>query len=108
MIPGIGSWLTKRAVLTPDKEAVVDGEKRLTYIQLNERVNRVSKALQKLGLKSGDRLSILSTNCVEYVEIIMAAAKLGAILVPLNWRLSPTELEFHFEGQRNRVPPFPP
>jgi len=94
MIPGIGSWLTKRAILTPDKEAVVDGEKRLTYRQLNKRVNRLSRALQGLGLKSGDRLSILSVNCVEYVETIMAAAKLGAMMVPLNWRLTPTELAF--------------
>ena len=94
MIPGIGSWLTKRTILTPDKEAVVDGEKRLTYRQLNGRVNRLAKALQFLGLKSGDRLSILSTNCVEYVETIMAAAKLGVLLVPLNWRLTPTELTF--------------
>ncbi len=94
MIPGIGSWLTKRAILTPDKEAVVDGEKRLTYRQLNGRVNRLANALQGLGLKSGDRLSILSTNCVEYVETIMAAAKLGVLLVPLNWRLTPAELTF--------------
>ncbi len=94
MIPGIGSWLTKRTVLTPDKEAVVDGEKRLTYRQLNGRVNRLAKALQGLGLKSGDRLSILSTNCVEYVETIMASAKLGVLLVPLNWRLTPAELTF--------------
>jgi fatty-acyl-CoA synthase len=94
MIPGIGSWLTKRVILTPDKEAVVDGEKRLTYRQLNARVNRLANALQRLGLKNGARLSILSTNCVEYIEAIMAAAKLGAMLVPLNWRLTPTELAF--------------
>ena len=73
MIPGIGSWLTKRAVLTPQKEAVVDGERRFTYGELNGRVNRLSKVFQGLGLKSGDRLSILSVNCVEYVETIMAA-----------------------------------
>ncbi|MCG6879834.1 MAG: long-chain fatty acid--CoA ligase [Deltaproteobacteria bacterium] len=94
MVPGIGSWLTKRAILTPDKEAVVDGEKRLTYGQLNRRVNRLGRVLEGLGLKNGDRLSILSINCVEYVETIMAAAKLGVMLVPLNWRLTPTELAF--------------
>ncbi len=94
MIPGIGSWLTKRNILTPDKEALVDGEKRFTYRQLNGRVNRLARALQGLGLKSGDRLSILSTNCSEYVETIMAAAKLGVLLVPLNWRLTPAELTF--------------
>jgi fatty-acyl-CoA synthase len=94
MIPGIGSWLTKRAILTPNKEAVVDGSKRLTYARLNGRVNRLTRALQGLGLKSGDRLGILSYNGLEFVETIMAAAKLGAILVPLNWRLAPTELSF--------------
>ncbi len=94
MIPGIGSWLTKRAILSPEKEAVVDGEKRLTYKQLNSRVNRLARLLQGLGLKNGDRLGILSLNGAEYVETIMAAAKLGALLVPLNWRLTPTELAF--------------
>ena len=94
MIPGIGSWLTKRAVLTPHKEAIVDGARRFTYGALNGRVNRLAKVLQGLGLKSGDRLSILSLNCAEYVETIMAAAKLGLMLVPLNWRLTSTELAF--------------
>ena len=50
MVPGIGSWLTKRAVLTPDKEAAVDGEKRFTYKVLNGRVNRLAGALQGLGV----------------------------------------------------------
>ena len=94
-IPGIGSWLTKRALLTPDKEAVVDGEKRLNYLQLNRRVNRLASALHAAGLRLGDRVSILSYNCLEFVEVIMAAAKLGLILVPLNWRLTPTELAFN-------------
>jgi fatty-acyl-CoA synthase len=94
-IPGIGSWLTKRALLTPDKEAVVDGERRLNYNQLNRRVNRLASALQASGLQLGDRISILSYNCIEFVEVIVAAAKLGLILVPLNWRLTPTELAFN-------------
>ncbi|MGD9281993.1 MAG: AMP-binding protein, partial [Desulfobacterales bacterium] len=94
-IPGIGSWLMKRALLTPDKEAVVDGEKRLNYQQLNRRVNRLTNALQAAGLQLGDRISILSYNRLEFVEVIMAAAKLGLILVPLNWRLTPAELAFN-------------
>jgi fatty-acyl-CoA synthase len=93
--PGIGSWLTKRALLTPDKEAVVEAERRLNYKQLNRRVNRLASALQASGLQLGDRISILSYNCIEFVEVIMAAAKLGLILVPLNWRLTPTELAFN-------------
>ena len=49
-LPGIGSWLTRRVLLSPEKEAVVDGEKRLTYRQLNQRTNRLSRALMDLGL----------------------------------------------------------
>jgi len=93
-VAGIGSWLTKREFLTPDKEAVVDGERRLNYRELNRRVNRLAGAFQGLGLKSGDRISILAHNCLEFLETIMATAKLGLILVPLNWRLTAAELSF--------------
>ena len=91
---GIGSWLVKRAFLTPSKEAVVDGDKRLSYRELNGRVNRLANALQGLGLQNGDRVAVLSYNRVEFLEIIMAAAKLGLMVVPLNWRLTATELAF--------------
>jgi len=93
-VPGIGSWLVKREFLTPAKEAVVDGEKRLSYHELNRRVNRLSHALLGMDLQIGDRVAILSYNRVEFLEVIMAAAKLGLILVPLNWRLSAPELAF--------------
>ena len=92
---GIGFWLTKRAFLNGDREAVVDGGRRLSYRELNGRVNRLSRALQALGLKPGDRCALLAYNCLEYVEVIFAAAKLGLLLVPLNWRLSPAELAFN-------------
>ena len=93
-VPGIGSWLVKRALLTPAKEAVVDGEKRLSYRELNRRVNRLSHALLGMDLQRGDRVAILSYNRLEFLEVIMAAAKLGVILVPLNWRLTAPELAF--------------
>ena len=92
---GIGFWLTKRAFLGGDKEALVDGERRLTYRELNQRVNRLAKSLQALGLAHGDRCAILAYNCLEYVEVIFATAKLGLTLVPLNWRLSAPELAFN-------------
>ena len=92
--PGIGSWLVKRKLLTPEKEAVVDGERRLSYSELNQRVNRLANALLGLGLGNGDRIAILSYNRLEFVEGIMAAAKLGLVLVPLNWGLTAAELAF--------------
>ncbi len=92
---GIGFWLTKRAFLRGDKEALMDGERRLTYRELNIRVNRLARSLQSLDLAHGDRCAILAYNCLEYVEVIFATAKLGLTLVPLNWRLSPPELAFN-------------
>lgn len=91
---GIGSWLKYREIVTPEREAVVIDGKRFTYKQLNRRVNQLSFALQARKIKHGDRIGVLAYNGIEFVEIIMAAAKLGLILVPLNWRLTPTELSF--------------
>jgi fatty-acyl-CoA synthase len=92
---GIGFWLTKRRQLCGDREAVADGNRRIRYAELEERVNGLSYSLQSMGLRYGERCAILAFNCIEYVEIIFAAAKLGLILVPLNWRLTPQELLFN-------------
>lgn len=97
---GIGFWLTKRAFLNGDREALVDGPRRLTYRELNSRVNRLCNYFQLSGLRQGDRCAMLAYNCLEYVEIIFAAAKLGLILVPLNWRLSPAELAFNLADSK--------
>ncbi len=91
---GIGSWLKYREIETPDKEALVSDEKRLSYKELNHRVNQLAGAMQSRGIQYGDRVAILSYNCNEFAEVIMAAAKLGLMLVPLNWRLTPVELTF--------------
>ena len=74
---GIGFWLTKREEIAPDKEAVVDGGRRLSYRQLNRRVNRLARAFSAQGLAQGDRLALLSYNSLECIEVIMASAKLG-------------------------------
>jgi len=100
---GIGYWLTRREVLCPNKEAVVDGERRMSYRQLNRRVNRLANALAAEGLDYGDRIGMLSYNCLEFVEVIMAAAKLGLILVPLNWRLTAAELAFQMKDSDTRT-----
>jgi len=91
----IGYWLTKRKELHPAKEAVVDGDRRLSYGELERLTNQLAHGLVSMGVKHGDRCAILAYNCLEYVLTIFAAAKLGVILVPLNWRLSPPELAFN-------------
>ncbi|MFH0788070.1 MAG: o-succinylbenzoate--CoA ligase [Pseudomonadota bacterium] len=105
---GIGFWLVKRAWLTGDKEALVEGNRRLSYRELNRRVNRLSRYLQTIGLKNGDRLGLLAFNGLEYVEVIFAAAKLGLLLVPLNWRLSPAELAFNLSDSETETLIFDP
>lgn len=105
---GIGFWLNKRALLMGDKEALVEGGRRLSYGELNRRVNRLSGGLQAMGLKYGDRLALLAYNGLEYVEVIFAAAKLGLLLVPLNWRLSPSELAFNLTDSETRTLIFDP
>ena len=77
----------------PHAEAVVDGERRLTWRALHERVLRLANALSAgLGLGPGDRASMLAENCLEYYEYFHAAAAAGVIAAPLNQRLAPAEL----------------
>jgi acyl-CoA synthetase (AMP-forming)/AMP-acid ligase II len=88
---GIGSWVTKRAFLNADHTAFIDGERRFTYAQLDRRTNQLARALVTLGVRRGDRVAVLLANCVEFVEILAACAKLGAIMVPVNTRLAAPE-----------------
>jgi fatty-acyl-CoA synthase len=92
----VGDWLAKRELLTPDKVALIDaatGERR-TYREWNARANAAARLLrEEHGVQKGDRVAVLALNCPEYLDVLFAAGKLGAILVPLNWRLTVRELE---------------
>ena len=91
---GIASWLAKRAFLDPAKEAVIEGSTRRTYAQLDERVTRLARALRALGVARGDRVATCCVNCSEFIEVLFATARIGALLVPLNWRLARRELDY--------------
>ncbi|CAN0580082.1 unnamed protein product, partial [Ectocarpus sp. 12 AP-2014] len=91
----IGKIPAKIARLSPDREALIDPhtERRISYGDLDARVRRLANGLrQNLGLAKGDRVAILSKNCIEYMEMIFACARCGLIAQPLNWRLSSEEL----------------
>jgi acyl-CoA synthetase (AMP-forming)/AMP-acid ligase II len=92
----LGGFLAKRAYLTPDREAYVDShtQERLTFRQLNARANQLVSSLLKAGLQKGERVGLLLMNSAEFMEAYFALAKAGAVVVPLNWRLVPDELEF--------------
>jgi fatty-acyl-CoA synthase len=85
--------LTKRAQLEPNRPAIVFGEHTFSFREFNERSNRLSHALTELGVERGYRVGILLGNCNEFIEAFFGMVKIGAICVPLNWRLSPPELE---------------
>ena len=92
----LGLFLTKRAFLTPEREAYVDSHSplRLTYRQLNDRTNQVANAFLAADIRKGERVGLLLMNSAEFMESYFALAKIGAVVVPLNWRLVADELEF--------------
>ena len=73
---------------------LIFGERRITCRELDERVNRLANAMQSVGIGTGDKVGILLLNCPEAVEIFFAAAKIGAVNVPINIRLSPAEITY--------------
>jgi fatty-acyl-CoA synthase len=91
---GASAWLFHRAGLTPDAPAIVDGSRRLTYAQLANHVRKAAGLLHGLGVGRYDRIATLTSNCAEFVELFYATAELGAILVPLNFRLAAPELDY--------------
>ena len=88
----VGTLFHSRVPVNPQHPAVVDGDRVLTYSALEARSNRLANGLLALGLRRGDRVGLLARNCLEYVEIELAAAKAGLIVAALNWRLGDREL----------------
>jgi acyl-CoA synthetase (AMP-forming)/AMP-acid ligase II len=91
----IGTIPAKIARLDPAREALIDVDsgRRMTFGALDERVRRLSNALMgELSLEKGDRVAILSRNCIEYMEIYYACARVGMIAQPINWRLGEAEM----------------
>ena len=88
----LAALLRERARSQPEAPAVSDGCVTLSYAQLAERVHRLAGGLHRAGLRAGERVAVLSENRLEYLELELAAATLGAIVACLNWRLAPDEL----------------
>jgi len=72
-------------------DCVIQDNRTLSYAQMAEQVNRLANAFVKANLGAGDRFALLSRNSIEMVVVYLAASKVGAVPVPLNWRLAPTE-----------------
>ncbi len=87
-------FLRRAARLFPDKTAVIDGEHRYAYRQLEERVHRLSNALRQRGIGKGDKVAVLSPNSHRMLEAFFAVPQIGAVLAPLNYRLTTPDFEY--------------
>lgn len=87
----------------PLSTAVVDGAVRLTYEQLDDRVDRLAQALAAQGVGAGDRVLWVGRNSFRVLESLLAAARIGAVFCPVNWRQSRAELEFVLKDFAPRV-----
>ena len=90
----VGYWITKWASLRPEKIALYSEGRPFTFRHLSDRVNRIANLLNDLEIRKGDRIGLLLHNSHEYIEIFFALCQVGAILVPLNFRLVQSEIEF--------------
>ncbi|MDT7570057.1 MAG: 3-oxocholest-4-en-26-oate---CoA ligase, partial [Actinomycetota bacterium] len=81
----------------PDREVLVCGERRLSHRQLDERANRLANALAERGIGAGDTVGLQMANGTEYVEGMLAAFKLRAIPVNINYRYVERELRYLYE-----------
>lgn len=96
-------FLSIANAICPKRDCMVFEGKRYTYAQTNERSNRLVNTLIKLGAKKGDRVGILQVNCNQYIETYYAAAKLGAIFVPLNFRAKAEELAYMITNAETKI-----
>ena len=99
-------WLGHHAGRVPDKTVWVDlhSKRQFTYAEANDRSLRLAAHLQKnCGVNKGDRVGVLAMNSTDMLEIQAACAKIGAIFLPLNWRLTVAELDFIIQDAAPRV-----
>src|SRR3989441_8890548 len=89
--------------LYPEREALVDGDLRLTCSEFFERCDRWSSALQKLGVKQGDRVAYIAPNTHAQLESFYAVPQIGAVLVPLNYRLIGDDFAYMIEHSGARL-----
>ncbi|TFB13922.1 long-chain fatty acid--CoA ligase [Filobacillus milosensis] len=89
-------WIGKRAQLFSNDRAIIDADtdESWTYFEINERAEQLAAILVDHQVNKGDRVALLAPNHVSYLDFLFACMKIGAIFVPLNWRLSTDELQY--------------
>src|SRR5262249_49373472 len=90
----MGSWVSGHAARTPDRIALIFKGEKISYRALDERARRVARGLSELGVRKGDRVAAILLNGPPLIEILLACTHLGAIFLPVNFRLSAGEIAF--------------
>ena len=88
----VAGVVREHAASRPDAVAIRHGDRALSYSQLDDRSNRLAQALLAAGAGPGSRIAHLDRSAPEVVELLVAVSKIGAVAVPLNWRLATPEL----------------
>ena len=96
-------FLDRAVDLYGEKIALIDDEKRLTYKQLNERVNQLSRGLKDLGIEKGDKVAYLAPNTIEMLEGFYGVFQVGGVMTPLNTRLKPADYQFILTHSESKV-----
>lgn len=99
----MGEMLQVNARKYPDKLALKDAKRTVSFAELDLRTNRLANALLDLGLKKEDRFAALCHNHVEYMEIYLAAAKAGLVVVPVSFRLVGKEIEYIIDNSESKA-----
>ena len=99
----LAETLNKAIKLFPGKEAIVCGGKRWTYREFCDRINRLSRCLKGLGIGKDDKVAILHPNCHYFLEAYYGIAQIGAISVPINYRLSSKEIAFILQDSESKL-----
>ena len=97
------AFLERSARVFGDKAAVVYGSQRYNYAEMYRRVNRFASALQRAGIENGDRVAVLAPNVPAFLEAHYSVPLSGAILVPINIRLSPKEVDFILDHSKPKM-----
>src|SRR4030066_1030278 len=96
----VSKWMTAGTVLkmmamqNPDKPGAADKFRKMTFKEWNDRSCRFANALNKLGVKKGERFAILAYNCVEWLGFYAGSSQGGQVTVPVMFRLAPPEIEY--------------
>ena len=99
----IAWWVQRWADLNPEKPAIIFENQVVLYKELSGMADRTSCWLQSIGIEKGDRVAVMLNNCPEFLYLFLACSRLGAIFVPINFRVTSTELDYFIKNCRPRL-----